>query len=98
MKEKHGFKDETMNLFKLKLYNWNVNDSIKYYKNDKFCNNYCIATNYKYGCNKKQCPFKHSINLFDLIRGNLETEVDYKQGELLCLYLMYKNVYRVNFT
>ena len=29
------FKDETMNLFKLKLYNWNVNVARKRYKNDE---------------------------------------------------------------
>ena len=92
MKQEHGFKDERMNLFKLKLYNWSLNDAIKYYKNDKFCLDYCIHKYYKYGCNKWICSYKHSINLYDLVFGNLQQR-DYKQGALLCLYLMHKNVY-----
>ena len=90
MKQQMGwifYSDEIMNLFKLKLYKWNVNDAKKYYKNDKFCLDYCIGRNdSKYGCLKKKCPYQHSIHLHHLI--NVET--DYKQVKLLCLYLMYK--------
>ena len=89
-----GFKNETMNLFKLKLYNWNLNDAALYYQNDKFCLDYSINKNYKYGCRQKQCLYKHSINLPQLISGN--SQPDYKQGELLCLYLMYNNVFNDN--
>ena len=95
MKEKHGLKDETMNLFKLKLYSWNVNDAIKYYKQDKFCLDYCIGKNYEYGCINNKCSYVHSIDLRDIIIGN-DRKRDYKQGQLLCLYLMYKNVYNDN--
>ena len=84
------YSDEIMNLFKLKLYKWNVNDAIKYYKNDKFCNDYCIRTkDGKYGCLEEKCPFQHSINLRDI----MAIERDYEKGKLLCLYLMYKKVY-----
>ena len=94
MKQEGGwwfhYSDEIMNLFKLKLYKWNVNDAKKYYKNDKFCNDYCIDKDWnQYGCSKKKCPFQHSINLYDLFN----VERDYKQVKLLCLYLMYKKVY-----
>ena len=87
MKQENGMEDETMNLFKLKLYNWNVNDAIKYYKNDKFCNHYCINKNHKYGCNKSQnflfgCSYEHSISLDDLSDSKLQTQRDYKQCEL----------------
>ena len=101
MKRELGFffVDETMNLFKLKLYNWNVNDAILNYKDDKFCLDYCIDQNYQYGCGKKQlrCPYKHSINcnLRDLVVGNLQQQ-DFKQGKLLCLYLMYQKKYNDN--
>ena len=96
MKNEMGFQDATMNLFKLKLYNWNVNDARKYYKNDKFCLNYCIDKNQKYGCKKMLCPRKHTINLTDLIYVHSQEQKDYKQCQLLCLYLMYKNVYNDN--
>ena len=49
----------------------------------------------KYGCNKKQCLFRHSMNLDDLVFGNSEQQ-DYKQGELSCLYIMYKKMYNDN--
>ena len=45
-----GLHDKTMNLFKLKLYNWNMNCAKRYYKCDKFCLDYCIHKNWKYGC------------------------------------------------
>ena len=98
MKKKHGFKDKTMNFFKLQLYDWNVNDAIKYYKQDKFCLDYGVSKNdHKYGCNKwLLCSYEHSINLQDLVYGDSQTQRDYKHGELLCLYLMYKNVYNGN--
>ena len=89
---KLGFTDEIMNFFKLKLSGWNLNDAIKYYKNDKFCLDYCIRQKYKYGCKKKQCSDKHSINLISLIYSSLK-KPDFKKAELLCLYLMYKRKY-----
>ena len=97
MKNEMGFQDETMNLFKLKLYNWNVNDALLYYQYDTFCLDYCIRKNKKYGCEKKQCQYQHSINLDDLVYGkSQQQQQDYKQGELLCLYLIYKNIYNNN--
>ena len=75
-----------MNLFKLKLYKWNVNDAKKYYKNDKFCYDYCTRSrDGKYGCLKKKCPYQHSISLL--------VERDYNKVKCLSLYLMYKKVY-----
>ena len=95
MKQNYGFKDETMNLFKLKLYNWKINDAIKYYKHDNFCLVYCVDKNYKYGCLKNECSYVHSINLRDLLVHSMQQR-DYEKGELLCLYLMYKNIYNDN--
>ena len=84
------FSDTTMNLLKLKLYEWNLNDAIKYYNNDRFCLDYCIGRDdYKNGCSKKHCLCRHLVNLHDLIF----VQQDYKQGKLLSLYLMYKKVY-----
>ena len=87
-----GHKDSKMNQFKLMIYKWDLNETTIYYDNDLFCNKYCIAKNYNYGCPNKskneQCPFgQHSINLRDLIWK----EKNYKMAQLLCLYLMYKN-------
>ena len=93
MKDQMGwlfYSDETMNLFKLKLYAWNVDDAKKYYKSDKFCLDYCIYKNHnKYGCSKKKCPFQHSINLIELTN----VKRDSKNVKLVCLYLMYKKAY-----
>ena len=95
MKNEMGLEDEITNLFKLKLYSWNLFEAIKYYKHDKFCLDYCIAKNYKYGCLNTHCPYTHSINLYDLVHGTSQQQ-DYDQGKLLCLYLMYKKVYNDN--
>ena len=93
MKEEMGwiwYSDETMNLFKLKLYKWNVKDAKKYHKKDKFCNDHCLRTTCgKYGCLKKKCPYQHSINLFDVVN----VEHDYNKAKCLSLYLMGKKVY-----
>ena len=93
MKQQMGwilYSDETMNLFKLKLYKWNVNDAKKYYKNDNFCLDYCIrSSDGKYGCLRKKCPYQHSINFRDLFN----VERDYNKMKCLSLYLMYKKVY-----
>ena len=84
-----------MNQFELMIYKWNLNDAIKYYKNDSFCDHFCIWKNWKYGCkNKNKCPFgSHSINVHDLIWPGNNKSKDFKTGKLLCLYLMYQNVY-----
>ena len=77
------------------IYKWNLNDAMKYYKNDSFCNHYCIDQNWKYGCkNENKCPFgTHTINLQDLIWPDDNKSTDFKTGKLLCLYSMYKQVY-----
>ena len=94
MKNDMGFTDESLNLFKLMIYKWDMNQARKYYEKDKFCNDYCIFQNKKDGCvnNEYQCPFDHSTNLIDLIFGG-QKKRDYDKAKLLCLYLMSKKVY-----
>ena len=100
MESIHNQKDKSLNQFKLMIYNWNIDDAIKYYNNDSFCYDYCIDEDYKYGCRKQEnkCPFEHSktMTLYNLIHRNSNTQQDYKMAKLLCLYLMNKKIYNEN--
>ena len=102
MTKEFEYKDEKLNQFKLMIYNWNIDDAIKYYKNDSFCHDYCIDKNYEYGCDKQanQCPFEHSqtMDLYNLIVGSYnkvekQQQHNCRTARLLCLYLMYKKAY-----
>ena len=63
-----GYKDEKLNQFKLIIYDWNVDQAVKYYKDDIFCHLYCICPNnfeeYKqYGCpHNKPCNLNKSFH------------------------------------
>lgn len=100
MKHQFNFKDETTNFFKLLIYEWDSDNATKYYDNDNFCLDYCIARDSTDGCTKQsnyfwKCSFEHSINLFDLI----SQAQDYEKVKLLCLYSMYKrNCQNINIT
>ena len=37
-----GYSDAKLNFLKLRIYKWNLNDTIKFYEKDKFCWNYFI--------------------------------------------------------
>ena len=96
MKDKQ-YNDKILNQFKCIIYNWEIDKVLKYYENDQFCWDYCIGgqnINTNYGCNKqeKQCPFKHlqNINLNNIFH---ETQPNYEFAKVLCLYLMYKQIY-----
>ena len=87
--------------FKLMIYDWDVDKTIKYYEKDAFCIGYCIGMHSdEYGCPKfkyeKDCKsqFEHSMTLHDLIIGHkyLDTR-DYPKARLLCLYFMSLNKY-----
>ena len=109
MTKDSNFADQTMNLFKLKIYQWNVHNARKHYRTDQFCNDYCVNKHFApYGCSKRAksqatnqhnskscCPFIHSLNIVDLIfdNSNCKQEQDYEKAKLLCLYLMYKKNY-----
>ena len=89
--------NKIINVLKLIIYKWDINDTIKYYDNDKFCHLYCICENDKqYGCkNGELCKYEHNINLNDLLVG-IESEKDYILGKVLCEYLIYLNKYNNN--
>ena len=90
MKKTSHCNDETRNLFKLKLYNFDLGKAVRYYNTDEFCINYCINQNHKNGCKKTKCRFKHSasINLHSAIWGTKERQ-DYEMAKLLCVYFMF---------
>ena len=94
MKNEHGFQDEVKNLFKLQIYEWNINEAIKYYHKDKFCHNYCIRLRKQpYGCKFGQkCKFQHTICMFALHRGRRDQR-DYIKLQILCMYLMHTKIY-----
>ena len=99
MKDVLGYDDDTLNTFKLMIYDWDVDKAIKYYNTDSFCHGYCIHNNYNHGYAKQQnqCQFEHSrtINLKKLLYGNSQQK-DYKKAKLLCLYLMYTKIHNDN--
>ena len=94
-KEKYP-NDSTTALLKLMIYNWNQQEAIKYFKNDKFCHNYCIGKNKRtYGCSKDNntCQFEHSTNnLHTFIMNSRQSHRNFKNGKLYCLYLMHKQM------
>ena len=90
--------NKILNQFKCKIYGWEMSQVLKYYKNDSFCIDYCIAKNdSKYGCtkrksdhdNKNKCEFEHSekFNLHNLI--NDKEYCDWDLAKVLCLYITY---------
>ena len=94
VKEKCG-DDKQINFFKLSIYKWEVNDAIKFYKNDKFCWDYCISKK----CNNQQsCPYKHEDKmwLLNLIEKKNNRLSDYKYIEILCQYLLSFKKYENN--
>ena len=98
LKEK-GFTNELLNQFKLIIYEWNIDNVLKYYKNDNFCKLYCINHNHKpYGCYQTQnmCDLLHSHSLHNLsgqIRKSAQNKVLY---QVLCLYLFSTKNYDTN--
>ena len=98
--KRHNYNDDTLNLFKLMIYDFNLHKTMQYYENDSFCIDYCINKKLRYGC-KKQCGlFKHEespiINLHSTLwttnskRQNSEVIIDrFDKKRVLCLYFMY---------
>ena len=95
-----GYNDEILNILKLIIYKWNINDVINYYNNDSFCHLYCIGKNYNwsYGCNldHNKCKFEHSFCLEDSIFGTKSEAPNFKYAKQLCQYLIYLNKYNNN--
>ena len=90
MQEEYGYNDEKFNQFKLMIYNWNINNAIKYYYNDSFCCDYCIDDDDEYGCKKQnnQCAFEHSqtfnLNMY-LVIHNMYNKIINVQN--YCVYI-----------
>ena len=94
-----GYNDEILNVFKLTIYKWNINDAINHYENDSFCHLYCICNNDDYyGCpnNDQKCKFRHSFYLDHLIHGTKNTPPNFELAQVLCQYLIYLNKYDNN--
>ena len=93
--EKRCGKNKTLNFFKLSIYKWDLNDATKFYKNDKFCWNYCI---YKKCKNKNKCQYHHDDNmkLHNMIKNKSNTKEDYKYIEILIEYLLSLEKYKNN--
>ena len=94
MKEK-GFGDELMNRFKLIIYNWDIDMSIKHYKIDNFCHLFCIYPNNEYGCTNKSCTLPHNED-FLISRYIYGSQENLFFGKILCQYLIYLKLYNNN--
>ena len=87
IKERCG-NDDSLNFFKLTIYKWDLNDAVKYYKNDKFCWDYCI--NQK--CNNTtdvDCKYTHDRKMIVYYLMNTANKSqDYMDIVYLCEYLL----------
>ena len=100
LKEK-GFLDEKLNYFKLCVYNFDIEQTIKYYEKDSFCIDYAIGRcglyssgNEKFGtrgCEKRnryQCQFKHDKCIYDK-QIEAKNKAQARDGLRLCQYVVY---------
>ena len=95
--------DEILNIFKLIIYHWNLNEALTYYKKEKFCHLYCIAENdSKFGCTRaNQCEFQHSYSLKNMLSIDKPSSVNvddpkFKFGTILLKYLLCTNQHDTN--
>ena len=90
MKQKVRNVDDVTAIFKLMIYDWNLNEAIKYYENDKFCHAYCIFKKHT-----AKCSAQHSSNtLWRLILE--QRSRNFTKGEVYCLYLMNQKIHKNN--
>ena len=90
-----GYNNKHLNFLKLNLYQWNIDETVQYYENDKYCWDYivnaeCFKRGRGHGDNKK-CLLIHNGNmrLFQLMNnGNI-------QKYLYSIQNIYVNIYYV---
>ena len=87
LKSAHGFKDKKLNILKLVIYDWNIDETVKYYKNDKFCINHFLNE-----CKEEdesKCPSKceHKYNFYKI--WNTLTSNAFKFLERILEYILY---------
>ena len=85
MKSVHHLNDETLNTIKLIIYDWSIDDAVKYYKHDKFCIDYFLNE-----CtDEDKCQLQHQYNFYDI--WNIYSPQGFKLIELLLEYILYTN-------
>ena len=110
MKTTHHLIDEKLNIFKLSIYNWDINKAIKYYHQDSFCIDHffdsCNMTAKLPETKKSESELSTSNSIDGVGVCHLEHKYhfytlwnfydDIKMCELLCKYLLYTNKYKHN--
>ena len=88
MKCVHHLNDETLNTLKLAIYDWNLDDTVKYYQCDKFCIDYFLSQNPKQESN---CPCKreHKYNFYEI--WNKHSLEGYELIKCITQYILYTN-------
>ena len=67
MKSVHRLNDETLNILKLIIYDWDINDAVTYYQTDKFCIDYFVSQNPKQDVESNcPCKRKHKYNFYEI--------------------------------
>ena len=84
MKTKHRLTNEKLNIFKLLIYDWNIEKAVKYYLQDDFCIDHFLTE-----CNMsdQHCLFNHKYYFFTL--WNNQYYMDFLK--MMCEYLLYTN-------
>ena len=81
-----GKNNKKRNFLKLNIYKWDVEDTIEFYENDKFCWDYCID---KTCNNEEKCEFIHDPEMtFDELYNKAILEEDWMYMAHCCEYLV----------
>ena len=81
-----GFEDRVLNDFKLKIYNFNLTNACKYYKQDRFCHGLCVLNH----CDlREQCRHIHCFSIEKMLNDDKVTVETVVQGLLLTNYMIY---------
>ena len=85
MKSVHNLKDRTLNIFKLMIYQWDINKAVKYYHNDEFCIDHFLDQ-----C--KRIPPNNNSDILDTIATD-GIDSDMNDGKDICKYKHKYNFY-----
>lgn len=75
-----GYQNEKLNFLKLSIYEWDLNTTVKYYEDDKYCWKYCVHQQCTRGCKYSHTP--------SMILVCLNNEKRHKYVIFICEYLM----------
>ena len=95
-----GFMDKKLNLFKLELYDYNINFAVQYMKHDKFCHIFAVfgscdcsysnmTSDHDHEHDNTKNPKLDHSSCYRLV-SMIEDEKKYEKAELYCNYFLHK--------